>query len=137
MVVPVTEDGRIAMVVQYRYLLNKHSVEFPGGGIKKDDNAHRTAKKELEEETGFLTDNMVKIGEFESGNGILRDRCNVFLAYINGQTEPHPDETEEIEVILRYPDEIDRMVRNNDIWCGQTLAAWSLTRHFFINTSKK
>jgi len=132
-VVPVLSDDCIVLVLQYRYLDDKQSIEFPAGGIGEDNSPLEAAKRELFEETGCIADDYVKLGEFQASNGILRDKSHVFLAQVVEQKEAQPDETEELEVIYRRPDEIDEMIRKNEIWDGQTMAAWALVHHLFLH----
>ena len=58
-VVPVMDDGRILMVHQYRNALERMTVEIPAGAR---DNAQEDTKvcaaRELEEETGYRSDNL-------------------------------------------------------------------------------
>lgn len=133
MVIPVLPDGRIAMVLQHRYLMDRQSIEFPCGGRKNGEIPEETAKKELLEETGFITDELTKVGSFQALNGFVDDECHIFVASIEEQTKQSLDDTEEIEVLFRRPDEIDAMVKRNDIWDGQTLAAWALVHNRFLH----
>jgi ADP-ribose pyrophosphatase len=131
-VVPVLSDGSIVLTRQYRYLFDKESIEFPGGGIKEGSDALETARQELYEETGWIADEFAQIGTFEPANGYVKDLTHVYLARADEQQEQQLEDTEEIEVIYRRPDEIDEMVRRNDIWDGQSLAVWSLVRGIFF-----
>jgi len=133
MVIPELEDGRLVLIRQYRYLRDKESIEFPCGGIKNGDTAVDTAKKELAEETGYLANEFIKVGEFESLNGFCKDLCHVFLAEAEELKQQNLDDTEQIEILLRRPDEVDEMVRKNEIWDGQTLAAWAMVHHEFLH----
>ncbi|MBT4120726.1 MAG: NUDIX hydrolase [Candidatus Magasanikbacteria bacterium] len=133
MVVPVLDDGRIVLVLQQRYLREKQSIEFPCGGIFEGQGVLDAAKRELLEETGYVADEYIKIGEFEGLNGLVKDMCHVFLAYVTEQEAQQLDDTEEIEVMYRRPDEIDTMIRKNEIWDGQTLAAWAMVHHNFLH----
>lgn len=132
LVIPVLEDGRVVMVVQYRYLFDKQSIEFPGGGISDGSTPLETAKNELYQETGWVGGEFNKIAKFEPSSGYVKDLTHVYLASAVEQHEPQPDDTEEIEVIYRRADEIDDMIKRGDIWDGQSLAAWSLVRHIFF-----
>lgn len=132
MVVPVMSDGRIVMVLQYRYLEDKQSVEFPAGGIKEGADKVETAKAELWEETGCVAEDFVKLGVLQPANGYTKDMSHIFITNVIEQQEQHLDDTEDIEVIFRWPDEIDEMIRHNDIWDGQTMATWAMTRHRFL-----
>ncbi|MBI2436238.1 MAG: NUDIX hydrolase [Candidatus Magasanikbacteria bacterium] len=131
MIVPVLPDGRIVLTLQHRYLVDKQSIEFPGGGIPEGMAPSEAAVQELLEETGCTAKEMVKIGEFEPDAGFVRDRCHVFLAHIISQSKQQLDETEEIELLYRLPEEVDDMIRKNEIWDGETMATWSLVYHYF------
>ncbi|MBI5222761.1 MAG: NUDIX hydrolase [Candidatus Magasanikbacteria bacterium] len=135
-VVPVLSDGRIVLIWRHRCLDEKQSVEFPCGRVKAGQTVPDAARAELSEETGCAAGEYVKVGEFEPLNGLFKDRTNVFLAYVEGQKDTKPDDTEEIEVLYRRPDEIDEMVRKNEIWDGKTLAAWALVHFEFLHKSQ-
>lgn len=131
MIIPVMADGRIAMVVEYRYLEDRQSIEFPGGGIRPGVEPLDAVKEELLEETGLIADEFTKLGAFQPASGFVKDLSHVYIAQVSEQKEQKLQDTEQIEVIYRRPDEIENMIRNNDIWCGQTLAAWAMARNFF------
>ncbi len=132
-VVPVLPDGRMVLVKQYRYLSDKYSIEFPGGGIHKAEAPTDVAKRELVEETGYGAAEFINISNFEPHNGLFLDTTHVFIARGVKQVDTQGlrgDETEFIEILLRRPDEIDQLIRNNEIWDGQTLATWALARYY-------
>jgi len=133
MIVPVLDDGRLVLIRQFRYLNQKESLGFPGGGIKEGQTALDAAKEELKEETGCTAHEFIKIGVFEPSPGLIKDSSHVFLAEIENIGDQNLDDTEQIEVLLRRPDEVDVMIRNNEIWDGQTLATWALIHHHFLH----
>ena len=58
-VVPVTSDGRILMVRQYRNALDRYTLEIPAGAIDAEDEPGRDcASRELVEETGYRSENL-------------------------------------------------------------------------------
>ena len=61
-VVPVTDDGKIIMVTQHRFPVNKVLLELPAGKLGKNENPLHCAVRELEEETGYKSDNVKEIG---------------------------------------------------------------------------
>ncbi len=128
MVVPVTEDGRIVLTLQYRYLGDKQSIEFPAGAIEEESDVLSAAKRELREETGWTAEDWTKVGEFFSNNAIIKANFHVFLAQVNTQHTQELDDSEEIEVLYRRPNEIDDLIISNTIWDGTSLAAWALVR---------
>ncbi len=128
-IVPIMPDGRIVLTLQHRYLTGKQSIEFPAGGIEQGEDIIEAVKRELMEEVGGVAQEIIKIGVFEPSNGFAIDTAHIFLAYVD---EIHPnasEDTEEIEVLYRRVDEIERMVTTNEIWDGATLATWSLVRN--------
>jgi ADP-ribose pyrophosphatase len=128
MVVPVEADGRVLLVNQYRYLLDRESLEFPGGGVKEGSTHEAAARAELAEEVGRTAATLEPVGTFNPFNGVTDEMCRVFLARGLRPVEAAPDETEEFEVLALAPAEIDARIRSGEIWDGMTLAAWCLAR---------
>ena len=132
-VVPILPDGRLLLVRQYRYLSDRYSIEFPGGGIMQGESPSAVAGRELLEETGYAAKEFANISNFEPHNGLFRDMTHIFLAKDVFPLETRKTKTEEsefIEVFLRRPDELEQMIRNNEIWDGQTLAVWAIARYY-------
>ena len=128
MVIPVTEEGHIVLVKQYRYLNERESLEFPSGSVKDGHSYEDTAQAELIEEAGYRTGRLEAAGDFNPYNGVTDEICRVFIARDLVKTTAKPDATEEFEVRILTPAEIDRAIADNTIWDGTTLAAWMLAR---------
>lgn len=128
MIVPVTADGRLVLVNQYRYLCDRESIEFPCGGMKQGRSYDEMARMELEEETGYRSDDIKRVAEFNPYNGVTNEICAVYIARNLVRSQSKPDATEEFEVIECTPDELDQMIRTNKIWDGMTLAGWMLAK---------
>jgi ADP-ribose pyrophosphatase len=127
-IIPVDETGKILMVRQYRYLNDRFSIEFPGGGVKKENNYDNEARKELIEETGF--DGELKYeAEFNPFNGVTNEICKVYIARnLKPSKEFKKDDSEEFELLRFTADEIEKMIESNEIYDGMTLASWALIR---------
>src|SRR3989339_238976 len=132
LLVPVLEDGRIILVIQHRYLMDKSSIEFPGGYIFSQTPLE-AAKNRLWQETGGTADEYVKLGVVEGACSSFRDPCHVYLVQVDNITDRPNDDGDDIEVISRRPDEIDQMVRKNEIWDSLSLSAWALVHHYFLH----
>ncbi|MEO8514113.1 MAG: NUDIX hydrolase [Ignavibacteria bacterium] len=127
-VIPVSKDGKILMVKQYRYLNDRFSIEFPGGGVKKENNHDAEAEKELIEETGF-TGELEYAGMFNPYNGVTNEICKVYIARnLKPSSVYKKDDSEEFIMYEYSPEEIDGMIANNDIYDGMTLASWALVK---------
>ncbi|MBI4811801.1 MAG: NUDIX hydrolase [Ignavibacteriales bacterium] len=132
MVIPVLEDGRMVLVNQYRYLLNKESIEFPCGSVKEGDIHENTARLELAEETGYGADELACVAEFNPYNGVTDEICRVFIARGLKSVDVQPDETEEFEKIILNVDELEDKIRTGEIWDGMTLAAWAVVKPLLL-----
>ena len=81
-IVPVTGDGKIVMLKQYRYAVDEWCVEVPAGGMHDSGDAspEEVARKELREEVGATAEKLTYIDFFFSANAITDEKCHVFLA---------------------------------------------------------
>lgn len=130
-VVAQGEDRKFIMINSYRFLCDKMSIEFPGGAIHAGQSPREAAQAEFREEVGYIATEWEQIGAFRPCNGLLEETCYVFFA--RGLTRvPHEREvTEEMETVFYSHEEIDRLVREQKIFDGQTLATWGMcvSRH--------
>ncbi len=129
LVVPVLDDGRLVMARQYRYLNQQFSIEFPGGGIKRQGNPGEAAGNELAEECGYAAGELKEIGRFNPFNGVTSEICHVFLATGLVRHFMKHDESEEFDVINLRPGELNDKIAAGEIWDGMTLAAWCIFKN--------
>jgi ADP-ribose pyrophosphatase len=130
MIIPIMDDGKILLVHQYRYLMDKDSIEIPCGGIKNDQDETDAAHAELIEETGYDCKRLKRIGKFIPYNGLSDEFCTVFVARVLFSVDSKPDETEQIEAEAYTPDEIDTMIENGKIVDGMSIAGWALAKKY-------
>jgi ADP-ribose pyrophosphatase len=128
--IPVTEEGKILLVKQYRYLTDKASIELPCGGVKHDQKDEDAARAELVEETGYSCQKLKRVGRFIPYNGLSDEFCTVFIARKLSFEGASPDDTEQIEILSASPDEIDAMIQRGKIVDGMTIAGWLLGKRF-------
>lgn len=133
-IIPLFDRNHFIMTKQYRYLNKRFSIEFPGGGTKKNLNPIENAICELREETGFSAKEMVKLGEFNPFNGVTNEICTVFLAKNLELVGAQPDQSEQFEIISMSIEQIQNKIIVGEIWDGMTLAAWTL---FFLSDYAK
>lgn len=125
-VIPQMPDGTFILVRQFRYLLQRESLEFPCGGIKHGLSAEENARQELLEETGYKADNLVQLGELAPCNGITDEMCTVYFSNALTQQAPAPDDSEEFEILYLTKHQITTYIQRGELWDGMTLAAWTL-----------
>jgi len=133
MMIPVLDDGRVIMTKQYRYLNQRISIEFPGGGVDKGLTPEENAAKELLEETGCKYKKIIKLGEFNPFNGVTNEICHAYICkglnYEENEKQEESkrnEESEEIEIEILTQKEIDEAIKSGLIWDGMTMAVWSL-----------
>jgi 8-oxo-dGTP pyrophosphatase MutT (NUDIX family) len=130
MTVPVTGDGKIVLVKQYRYLTDNVSIELPCGGIKEGQDYTDAARAELTEETGYDCKSLKNVGRFVPYNGLSDEFCVVFIAKALFEVGKKPDETEQIEVFTAAPAEINTWIKKGKILDGMTIAGWAIAERF-------
>jgi len=84
-IVPVFDDGTVAMVRQYRYAAEKFLLEIPAGTLNRDEDPESGAVRELEEEIGVTAGKIEKLTEFYVSPGFLTEKMFLYLA--TGLTE--------------------------------------------------
>lgn len=114
-VVPVTEDGKILMVKQYRNALDRYTLEIPAG--KLDDKLEETkvcAARELEEETGYKAGKLELLITLRTWVAFTNEKIDVYVATDLTPTKQHLDEDEFIDVKAYELEELKEM-----IFCGE------------------
>ena len=77
---PLTADGKVILVNQYRYLCDRESLEFPCGSINEGHTYEQTALLELQEETGYKAGApLQELGRFNPYNGVTSEICTVYI----------------------------------------------------------
>jgi ADP-ribose pyrophosphatase len=108
-IVPVTNDGEVLLIRQFRPPVNKYVVEFPAGLNDKGETLEKAARRELLEETGYAAKEMIFLAEGPLSSGASAEILTAYLAKgLEFKGIGERDETEEIEV-LRVP--IDDMLQ--------------------------
>lgn len=131
MTIPILDNEHVIMIKQHRYLMDQDSIEFPGGQSKEGQTYEEGACTELEEETGYRAGELKLVGKFAPYKGISDEITKVYIAKNLKKIKSRPDETEEFEILIKTPKEIDEMIEKGEIWDGQTIVAWCLARKYF------
>lgn len=112
-IVPVYREN-IVIIEQYRYTLDKWLLEFPAGGIDEGEDSEHAAKRELLEETGFVADDLVYLGDYFMNQGISSAKCDLYFARCSRKEDTHFDKTEFIHTRLVPIKAFEAMIRNNE-----------------------
>jgi len=103
---PITADGRLVLVRQYRFGIRELSTEAPGGIIEPGEDPVRAAARETEEETGFAGGHASLLGTCAPTPAIQANRSHfVLLEGVRPTNRRAPDQHEEIQVLAVRPAE--------------------------------
>lgn len=98
-VLPVADDGRILMVRQYRNALDRSTLEIPAGKLDAPDEPKiECAYRELEEETGYRTEQLEYLMSLNTTVAFCDEAIDIFVARNLIPSHQHLDEDEVIEV---------------------------------------
>lgn len=117
-IIPITEEGKFIMVVQSRpNTLGGVLVEFPAGMVDEGEDALTSAKRELLEETGYLSDNFRELEWHYQDQGCSRAIVRTFIAEdCKRISDIHLDDFEKLEpVVMSYEDVESLMDGKNDL----------------------
>lgn len=124
-VIPVTSDGQVVMVRQYRHGIREVTLEVPGGLVGPGDTPLEAAHRELLEETGYEAGDIKLIGVAHPQPAVLNNRHFTFLATnVRPTTTPHLDEGEDIEVVLIPLSEVQRKIAEGEITNAMVIVAF-------------
>jgi len=122
-IVPVFDDGTVALVRQYRHAAGEYLLEVPAGSLDGGEEPIVGAVRELEEEIGVRAAHVEKLTEFYVSPGFLTEKMHVFVA--TGLTEVGQKlEADEILTIERHSvPALISMIERGEIKDAKTMAA--------------
>ena len=99
-VVPVTREGGVVLVRQWRQPLGAFTLELPSGGVDGGEEPERAARRELFEETGYRAEKLEHLRSVHTSTGRSTEVCHLFRCEaVRDERGPHPEPTEFIRVV--------------------------------------
>jgi ADP-ribose pyrophosphatase len=121
-ILPLLDDDRLCLIRNYRIAVDQELIELPAGTIDPPEDPLDTARRELLEETGYLTGKLEKLHEYWVSPGILRECMHFFVARELTPGQPRPERGEEIKAFVVSLTEALAMIDNGRIRDAKTIA---------------
>ena len=130
--VPVTPEGKLVLVRQYRFAAKGRILEFPAGTVEINETPAETIKREIEEETGYRAGKWRKLGQFFLAPGYSDEIIYAFLAQDLEKLEKPPaqDDDEDIETVLFTPEELEKAILAGEPIDAKSISSFFLARPF-------
>lgn len=123
-VVPVRADGKVLMVRQYRNAIERMTLEIPAGSRdSKTEDTKVCAARELEEETGYCSNNLTFLISLKTTVAFCDEFIDVYLARDLFPGVQHLDEGESIDVEAYDIDELCKMIYEGKLQDAKTVSA--------------
>jgi len=131
--IPVTDDGALMLVRQYRHPIGRWVWELPAGTLKPDEDIEGAAIRECHEEIGLIPDRLERVGSFYPSPGFCDEIMHFFratgLRTPGPSDEPaHQDEDEDLEPRAFTRAQVHDMMAAGEIVDMKTLAGLALAR---------
>ena len=122
-ILPVDAEGNVYMVRQYRCAFDSEVLEIPAGKLEKGEDPFFAAIRELEEETGFKSDSVIKLGEYWPTVGYCTEKVYLYLAKMLTKGETHFDSDEFISLVKMPFEQAYKMCMSGELADGKTQLA--------------
>lgn len=121
-VIPVTEDGCVVLVEQFRKPIETTSLEIPAGKLDHGEDPLECAIRELREETGYKADHISKILTIHPTPAFADEVLHIYIATGLSKGEACPDEDEFITAKKYKIEEVVKMIHDGLITDGKTVS---------------
>lgn len=131
-VIPITVQGEVILIRQYRHGTQEVTLEIPGGMVHEgDDSAMASGARELREETGYAADTLIHIGTVAPNPAILNNHCHTYLALgCMPVGPPQLEGTEDIALELAPLADIPALITSGQISHALVIAAFYFYEQF-------
>ncbi len=119
-VLPITDEGDVIFVNQFRYALNKVTLEVPAGKLENGEDPKEAALRELSEETGLSAKNIIPMGELYTTPALIDEVIYMYIATDLTEGEQHLDYDEFVNTLKIPLTKAVDMVMNGEIKDSKT-----------------
>jgi len=120
-IIPITDDGEIILVKQFRKAVESELLEIPAGKLEIGEEPLNCAIRELKEETGYTAKELNHVLEFFTSPGFSNEKMHLYIATGLEDGEAEPESDEYIDVIKIKIDELVKMINDGTIIDSKTI----------------
>ena len=133
-VVPIRDDGKIIMVRQYRNAIDRETIEIPAGGLNTpEEPTIDAAARELEEETGYKTEDLEFLISIKTTVAFCNENIDIYVARNLKPSKQNLDEDEFINVEAYSVEELCKMIYEGKIEDSKTVSAIMSYKNKYLN----
>ena len=117
-IIPITKENKAVLIKQYRAGELNFVLEAPGGAVDYEEDPIKAAHRELEEETGYQSEQIIKLMSINPNPALFNNRIHIYLAQKCELAQPRkhfPDSGEEIDIEVYSQEELEDLVRSQKI----------------------
>lgn len=126
-IVPITADGRIILVRQYRHAVQALTLEIPAGTLAQGEDPLSCAYRELEEETGYSAGSLQYLSSVYTTPGFTTEKIHLYVAGQLSESKQRTDDDEFINVEIYTSEQIRSFVDSGTICDAKTMLALLLS----------
>ena len=119
-VIPITDDGEVIFVNQFRYALDRVTLEVPAGNLEKGEDPMEAALRELSEETGITAEKIEPLDALYTSPALIDEIIYMYIATGLSQGEQHLDDDEFVNAVKIPLNEAIDMVMSGKILDAKT-----------------
>ncbi len=124
-IIAFLDDENIILVEQFRLPLNKKILEIPAGKINKNEDIKECAKRELQEETGYIAGNLEYLGCIATAPGFCDEIIYLYKATNLTLGSKNEDEDEFTNVKIMNINKVKEMIKKGEIIDGKTISVFT------------
>jgi ADP-ribose pyrophosphatase len=127
-ILPITDEGHILFIRQYRHSIGDMLLELPAGALNHGENPLESAQRELQEETGFAARDIVPLGIAFPVPGFCSEVQHFFVARGLFESRLPADDDEQIELAPMTVAEVEAHIKGGTLPDSKSVALFIRAR---------